>query len=141
MNLALVAPLVVLAIGVNLTFGFARDIYFGLVSRRWARTHGHIRGLDAYATYRNRVAASVDYDYHVAGVAYQSNRYDYAGRDSFAGDIFGTFKVGDQVAVWYDPARPERAVLVTGIRAGNFGRLLFGACWLYGGWFWLMQVR
>jgi uncharacterized protein DUF3592 len=142
MNLALVAPLVVMAIGVNLTFGFARDIYFGLVSRRWPRTHGHIRDLDAYTPARRLGSvAGVEYDYQVAGVEYQSNRYDYTGRDSFAKDIFETFSVGDQVAVWYDPGRPQRAVLVTGVRAGNFGRLLFGACWLYGGWFWLMQVR
>ena len=134
MNPALIAPLVLIAVGTHLTFSFGRDLYFGLASRGWARVPGRIcrLGTDAGSTMRGDEALAVVYDYHVGGVAYRSNRYDYAGRNShYFRDLYLTLSVGDDVSVWYDPSEPTRAVLVPGIERGNVLRILFGLAFLY----------
>lgn len=87
--------------------------------------------MDAGSGMRGDEARTVVYDYDVKGIAYRSNRYDYAGRNSkqFA-NVYLSLSVGHRVWVWYDPSRPERAVLVPGIQGGNFLRIMFGLTFL-----------
>jgi hypothetical protein len=143
MNPAIVSPVIVIAIGAYLTFSFGRDIYFGLASRRWTRIRGNICQLQtgvlpAVRGIGGGAVLGVRYEFEVDGAAYQSNRFDYAGRNSshFAELYYALSKRGP-IYVWYDPSHPARAVLVPGIQAGNVLRFMFGLVFLLGGLAWL----
>src|SRR4051812_32643028 len=133
MTPAVVAPLTLLAVGAHLSISFGRDLYFGALSRRWPHVRGRIRQLGTHegSAFKDDSAATIVYEYSVDGVKLRSNRFDYAGRNSSdAGDLLATLRNGDAVSVWYDPSRPERAVLATGFQRANLVRIGIGVLFL-----------
>jgi hypothetical protein len=120
----------VIAIGVFLSAGYARDIYFGWKSKRWPRTQGRVIewGLDAGPFGSGGRSALIGYEYEVSGVKYASRRLDYAGRGAgwSARRVLARYSQGESVGVSYDPSEPRRALLEPGIALGNIGRLLCG---------------
>jgi len=119
-------------VGLYLSAGFLRDLYFAFKSEEWPTTPGRVIDVDIARTGTGRgtySSADIGYEYHVGGVRYTSRRIDYAGRGGGAPGAFNYFRrysEGQGVAVRYDPSEPKRAVLETGARPGNFVRLLVG---------------
>lgn len=120
------------AVGTHLSVGFVRDLYFALRSKQWPTTAGTVIGVDIARSSGLRgsySAADVGYEYEVRGVRYTSHRIDYAGRGAGPMNAFKysqRYHEGQAVTVRYDPNEPKRAVIATGVRPGNFLRLLFG---------------
>jgi hypothetical protein len=134
-----VPGLALTAIGVHLTWSFARDLHFGRASRHWREARGRVVDEDTYvARFGGRGSLSqtaFTYSYTVNGVEYTSNRYDFAGRNTGPGSVraLRQHSVGEHVAVWYDPFEPRRAVLVQGVQFGNYLRLLVATVFLFFG--------
>ena len=121
-----------IGVGLYLSAGFIRDLYFAIKSKEWPKTAGKVIDADIARTGTGRgsySSADVYYEYEVRGERYTSRRIDYAGRGGGAPgayDYAGRYSEGQGLAVRYDPNNPKRAVLETGARPGNFFRLLVG---------------
>ena len=121
----------ILAVGISLSAGYARDIYFGWKSKLWPRTQGRVIewGMDVGAKIGTEDnSAVVGYEYEVGGVRYTSRRLDYAGRGAGYGVnmVLARYREGEVVGVSYDPGEPARALLEPGIALGNVLRLMCG---------------
>jgi hypothetical protein len=131
MTFALAPAVAAVGLGSFLSAGFIRDLYFALKSKQWPTIAGSVTEVDI--VHGTSVRASYDsalvgYEYHVRGIRYTSRRIDYAGRGAGAMSALNYFRhyhEGQSVVVHYDPNEPARAVLETGLRLGNFLRLLF----------------
>ncbi len=85
-------------------------------ARRWPSTAGVVLESSVHGAsdgYLNTVAASVRYSYRVNGQEYESNRVHYAGfgAQTEALTTRDAYPPGMPVTVFFDPARPSRAVL------------------------------
>jgi Protein of unknown function (DUF3592) len=96
------------------------DLIDGIRSMEWpsveGRTIDHAVTLGA-SKYRVDDALVFAYAYSVDGVRYQGMRFDYAGGNSASRSraLLKKYGVGRRVSVYYDPKRPDRAVLEPGI--------------------------
>ena len=138
MQPTLISGIALAAIGICLLAWFGRDFYFGCASHSWRKADGQIVGRGGRGGGVQRIddlAAALTYTYSVHGVEYTSNRYDFAGRsaDADGGAVVAERAPGQRVTVWYDPAEPRRAVLVQGVRTGNYLRLLIATAFLLTG--------
>jgi hypothetical protein len=121
----------IITVGISLSAGYARDIYFGWQSRHWPRTQGRVIewGMDvgAKVSYVDN-SAVVGYEYEVGGVRYTSRRVDFSGRGAGmdVNRILRRYSEGASVGVSYDPGNPARALLEPGIALGNVVRLACG---------------
>ncbi|MFZ0548264.1 MAG: DUF3592 domain-containing protein [Candidatus Promineifilaceae bacterium] len=66
----------------------------------------------------------VDYQYQVDGQSIVNSQIKF-GENSYgnrrkAEEIAGNYPVGQQVTVYYDPERPDKAVLEPGVTAGSY---------------------
>ena len=119
-------------VGLYLSAGFVRDLYFAFKSKEWPKTAGKVIDVNIARIGTGRgsySSADVAYEYEVRGVRYTSRRIDYAGRGGGwpgALNYSWRYSEGQGVAVRYDPNDPKRAVLETGARPGSFIRLLVG---------------
>jgi hypothetical protein len=93
----------------------------GLSSDTWPATRGHMIRSEMSESRDNRTR-HIEYAYRVEGSDYHSDRLGYL-RDLDDDFITGHPK-GSGVAVYYDPHRPQRSVLVRGI--SPFGWCLIG---------------
>lgn len=96
------------------------------VDTRTERTNGRTRTRTTYTPL-------VTYAYAVAGVRYQGDSIradDHGGGQDRAYDIISRYPAGAGTTVYYDPAQPERSVLVRGAEStqvyvfGGIGGLL-----------------
>lgn len=130
-----------IGVGSYLSAGFVRDLYFALKSKQWPTTAGRVIGVDVARSWMRGSSSTADigYEYEVRGVRYTSHRIDYAGRGAGANayKFSERYHEGQAVTVRYDPNEPKRAVIATGVRPGNFLRLLFGFGVL---WFGLLAI-
>jgi hypothetical protein len=118
----------IIAVGLFLSAGYGRDIYFGWKSKHWPRTQGRVIewGMDTGANPSSSDnSAIVGYEYEVGGMRYASRRIDYAGRGAGfdVTRILRRYSEGENVGVSYDPSNPARALLEPGIALGNVLRL------------------
>jgi len=96
--------------------------YYALASRAWPQAEGVVlESAIAGSSRSGRThVAEVRYRYWVSGRPYEADRLYFAGV-RLASDLEGTRRMlaglapGRKVAVSYDPARPERAVLRPGL--------------------------
>ena len=118
-----------------LLFG-AVNLYRGSSSVRWPSVEGRI--LYSHARTGPHPETLLWYEYHVANqrfaaaVATESNGVTF---DSVATAAAKRYPVGRAVAVYYDPANPQNALLEPGLWWGNFfapafAFLLFAFAWL-----------
>ena len=142
--IAIIGFLALLGFGIWLLYG-ARDlIRLGLSSYKWVSTEGTIvdshdqsfttPGLDRTGTgvvpVEYKETAHV-YVYQAGGQTYQSSRFCFGG---WAENATAAYLVGTKVPVYYDPERPEMAVLRRGLQFGAvFGIVPIGAAilWLF----------
>lgn len=107
----------------------------GLQARQWEQTKGSVIWSsvwrDLYSGDRHVFwAPVVRYEYTVRGVTYTGSRISFA--KGVSNTMSGATRVamkqlarGQSVTVWYDPTRPESAVLIPGVSFGFW--LLLGA--------------
>ncbi len=134
--------------GLVLFFGLFFAIGFGILgfgvhsmhmakkAEHWPTVPGQITSSDFVVSsdddgtsYRTKLS----YTYNANGRDYTNKKiaFGYAGSSSqkFHRDIYDALPVNSQVAVRYDPANPERAVLSFGIHQSIMFLMLFGATW------------
>lgn len=139
---AIIVFVALLGIGAWLLYGTRDLIRLGLSSYTWQRTEGTIidsrddsftiAGIDRTSTgvvpveYKETVH---DYIYEVAGQMYRCSTYCFGAWAERAG---AAYLIGTKVPVYYDPKRPEVAVLRRGLRFGAvFGLVPIGAAFLW----------
>lgn len=125
-----------LAVGVGILGFGVRSMEMSKRAEHWPTVPGKIVTSDFVVdsdsdstTYR----ASVSYEYDVIGTLLTGNKiaFGYSGSSaqSYHRDIYEALPVGAQVAVRYDPHKPERAVLSYGVNQSIKFLMLFGAVW------------
>ena len=71
----------------------------------------------------------IEYQYSVSGIQYQSNRINihdhYTTGSKRAQEITTLYPVDSTVRIYYNPTRPEQAVLNNGVRQGQFITIVF----------------
>jgi len=127
-----------LAVGVGI-LGFAlRSLHMSKQAEHWPTVSGQIISSDFEidtgddsTTYRTKLA----YTYNVLGRELTGKKiaFGYAGSSSenFHRDIYSALPVNAQVAVRYDPANPERAVLSFGLNQSIIFLIIFGTVWTF----------
>ncbi len=122
----------------------------GLRTYGWARAEGRVvRSLVARETEAtgegtvDRFRAEVRYRYEAAGAPRHGSAVHANDRGSpsaaKAERRAARYPEGARVAVFYDPAEPDRAVLERGVGSGPVALLLWGALFLLGG-LWVLGV-
>ena len=107
------------------------DLIDGLRSYEWPSVEGRV--VDHAVTlgaskYKVDDALAFAYVYTVDDVQYQGVRFDFAGRNSVSRshELLAEYQVGSRVRVYYDPTRPDRAVLEPGIGTWTVGPVMLG---------------
>jgi hypothetical protein len=156
---------IILGAAIFLLLAGAALVIFGVVfvrdataSANWPTTTGRVQNVRV--TWDNVGSSgppvvreyyyAVTYAYTVEGERYTGTRYSLGGGSNAAGRTFDTedeartaaaaaYRVGQDLAVSYDPAMPAEAVLQTGVQAGTYVPLVLGAFFLLCGgmFFWL----
>jgi hypothetical protein len=102
---------------------FFTIIFFVLVRPEWRANHNYIehrctvlnkrmgvnRG-DESTTYRPEIYVR----YVVDGREFRVWTYDASGSYGYRQSVLDSFSIGAEYPLWYDPANPEKAVLVRG---------------------------
>ncbi|HRX38868.1 MAG: DUF3592 domain-containing protein [Parvularculaceae bacterium] len=125
-----------LAIGVGILGFGANALYQSRLAQSWPTASGKIVSSDFQVNSdsdSDTYAAKVRYSYEVMGRVLTGERiafgYTASSGESFHRDIYNALPVNTQVAVRYDPANPERAVLAYGMNQSIVFLLIFGAVW------------
>lgn len=125
-----------LAVGVSILGFGLHSLNMSNKAQGWPTTPGTILSSDFKVshdddstTYRTEVR----YAYNANGREIEGKKiaFGYAGSSSqsFHRDIHNALPAGAQVAVRYDPSKPERAVLSFGVNQSIKFLLIFGAVW------------
>lgn len=125
-----------LAIGVGILGYGLHALNMSRQAEHWPTVSGVITSSDFVVshdddstTYRTKV----QYAYNVLGreIVGEKIAFGYAGSSSqqFHRDIYSALPVNSQVAVRYDPNKPERAVLSFGVNQSIKFLMIFGAVW------------
>ncbi len=140
--MSIVVILALVACGVWLLYSARELIRLGLSSYRWQETQGTIvdshddsftiAGIDRTSTgivpVEYKETAHV-YAYAVGGQTYRCDTYCFGGWAERAG---AAYLIGTKVPVYYDPERPEVAVLKRGLQfSAVFGLVPIGAAILW----------
>jgi len=125
-----------LAIGVAILGYSVRSYHFGKQAEHWPTVPGTITSSDFQVnsdddgtTYN----VKVEYRYTPDNIERTGKTiaFGYSGSSgqNYHREIYDALTVGTQVAVRYDPSKPERAVLSHGVNRSIIFLLLFGAVW------------
>ncbi|WDI32393.1 DUF3592 domain-containing protein [Hyphococcus flavus] len=126
-----------LAVGIGILGFGLHSLNMSHKAQNWPTTPGTILSSDftsstdseGSTTYRT----DVRYTYNANGREIEGKKiaFGYAGSSShgFHRDIHDALPSGAQVAVRYDPSKPERAVLSFGVNQSIKFLLIFGAVW------------
>ena len=68
---------------------------------------------------------TVEFSYDVNGHRYRGTRYRYGPDKYYGREPLPDYRQGDPVKVHYDPRRPWRSVLLTGVQATSILHLIF----------------
>ncbi|QIF01471.1 DUF3592 domain-containing protein [Roseimicrobium sp. ORNL1] len=110
----------------------------GKASNSWTEVPAKVESADMGRT-KNKTAGSryhahVTYTYEVQGVSYTSRRVGLAGQESgsenHAQSLLKQYPVGSTVKAYYDPTRPEKAVLIRGVGSSVWTVFVVGLVFL-----------
>lgn len=126
-------PLLFLLVGLILVAIGARQLYQGRQSETWPTVTGriaiaalgkHIDRDNDNSTVSTTYRADISYDYLVEDVAYVNGDVHFGAMSSsdpsVARRLLQRYPVGKQVTVYYNPARPQQAVLEPGIQGSTW---------------------
>ena len=116
----------------------ARSYYFSSQAEHWPTTPGRITASDFVvnsdsdgATYR----AKVEYTYRPDHIERTGTNiafgYTASSGEAYHREIYKALPVGTQVAVRYDPSKPDRAALSYGVNKSIIFMLIFGGVWTF----------
>jgi hypothetical protein len=129
-----ILALAFLAAGVVVLYFGVQIIRNGFASRNWPDTPGTIQST-AIQTKTNRTSggksktsytAKITYRYEVSGKSYSNSTIGFgksqysSSKKSKTEKYLGQYPQGKQVAVYFDPQNPGKAVLEAGFTAGAF---------------------
>ncbi|MEO1242907.1 MAG: DUF3592 domain-containing protein [Pseudomonadota bacterium] len=125
-----------LAVGVGILGFGLRALHMSKQAEHWPTVSGTVMSSDFEVshdddgtTYRTKLS----YAYNVMGRELTGKKiaFGYSGSSSekFHRDIYNALPVNSQVAVRYDPNKPERAVLSFGTNQSIKFLMIFGAVW------------
>nr|WP_231734456.1 DUF3592 domain-containing protein [Lysobacter gilvus] len=106
----------------------AWHIRLGFDSLRWTRTTGTLERIwqvssSSESATDDEHSVHAHYTYSVNGRTYKGRRLSYRTMSDLpfaeALDLMHGLRKGSEVDVYYDPARPERAVMIPGSGTGN----------------------
>jgi len=119
-----------------------RDHREARASQRWPAVPGRVtRCAPTLGPPDQGCAAYVSYAYEVGGLAFAGDRVAIPDEALECGICADRYAVDIDVAVYHDPARPDRATLVPGYRASAFARVVVVAgAWLAVGFAVLVNV-
>jgi hypothetical protein len=127
----------------------AHELFMGLQSLHWLRTDGVIQSIKmsheggGHVGYTDGV--KVAYEYRVGGSNYTGTRIcfgDYQSGDArHARNMIARYQPNAKTTVFYDPGKPESAVLETGVHGGVWLGLGMGALFLVVGGFGFSKSR
>ncbi len=107
------------------------DIRLGRITEAWPEASGHVLSSEVRGAPfgPGNVVAEVRYSYRVNGATLHSDRLTFRHFASVRQAELAAyhFPVGSSVKVYYDPARPERSVLMPGTGSLPWLRAGFGA--------------
>jgi len=97
----------------------------GKKSENWPQTQGNVisseveirQEIDTEGDTSTYYYPRIHYEYNVGGEKFQSSKYrflDASMTRSKANELVGSYSPGQTVTVYYDPAKPAEAVLITG---------------------------
>ena len=125
-----------LAIGVGILGLGVNSNYQSRLAGSWPTASGKIISSDFHTNYDSdgdTYAAKVRYTYEVMGRELTGDKiafgYMASSGESLHRAIYQALPVNTQIAVRYDPANPERAVLAYGSNSSIVFLLIFGAVW------------
>ena len=130
---ALIAGIIISAVGVGLIGIIAYDIYGVSISKSWPSVTGAVQSSQVHQVTRkkkyHRYEANIRYTYEVEGKSYRGSRIDFSTSISYlsrseAQAIVAKYPSGREVRVFYKRDDPEEAVLESVIRF-NGSTLLF----------------
>jgi hypothetical protein len=123
----LVLSVGLLLLGVALLVWVTRDFLRGRGAENWPRVDGVVTGTRIDKTQATRGGPMyhpvVLYRYELRGVAYQGDRLAFGfsvmkGSHSGAEEFLRAYPVGSPIAIRYDPASPDKSVILAGSSAG-----------------------
>ena len=124
------------AVGVGILGFGVRSLTLSNQAEHWPTTTGKVVSSDFdidYDSDGDTYRARVRYEYDAGGRVITGDKiaFGYSGSSSeqFHRDIHAALPVNAQVAVRYDPSKPERAVLSFGVNQSIKFLILFGAVW------------
>lgn len=127
-----------LAVGAAMLFWGGRSYYYAQQAAHWPTTPGEITRSDFRvnsdsdgATYE----AQVEYRYNPDGYERTGKTiafgYTASSGERFHRELHMALPVGAQLAVRYDPGKPDRAALSYGVNKSILFILIFGAVWTF----------
>ncbi len=132
--------ILILAVGFPLLIGIALSIsgycviVSAIASSSWPKVQGQIIASDIKRRHsdRGRVihTAKVFYKYSVNATKYSSNKISF-GEYNHAGRIVNLYRKGKTVWVYYNPEKPQIAVLEPGISWDSFFLLGMGVLFIF----------
>ena len=114
--------LVMIGLGARGAYWVIRDGKRGLASSSWPVASGTVRSgaleTSAGAYGHTEWAADIEYAYSVAGVTYVGHNLNFPPRRGSRGSavaVLQRYRVGNPVAVHYDPSNPQQSCLEPGL--------------------------
>ncbi len=150
-DMTLLVPAALVSLSLSMTLWYCRCFWLGLASRHWPRVEGRV--IHAYFSekeYRDEdgdstlsVTAHLTYEYVVNGMRFRSKHFTYrptrwlGQREAYM--MLQGVRHLQEIEVYYDPRRLERAVVLPGVDNGNRIRLLLCAIGLLLSFVWLLN--
>ena len=131
-----IASMAGILLGGLVSIAAAHSIVMGWSSRDWPQTGGevaiaYVRVIRSSTRNTTTYEANVAYQYRVQGTDYASSNISYKSVEFEDGrKIVERYPEGKAVSVYYDPRRPQRAVLEPGIHWSGILWMLMGLVFL-----------
>jgi uncharacterized membrane protein len=132
--LAKLLTLILILTGLGLVVLGVVRVKEGLASNDWTEVAAKVQSTELAKTRKKsgsyRYHAHITYQYEVQGVPYTGRQVGLAGQgsgsESHAKKLLGQYANGTTVKAYYDPAKPENAVLIRGVGSSVWVLFLVG---------------
>ena len=139
MNWNILAGVAFALFGLFLLWQGIRAVQRGRASQHWATTTGTVLHTEL-ADHQNdeghvTFTATINYEYEVAGLPYQSTKYNAEGTPHLnslrqAQRIADSYATGSTIKVFYDPENPKETLLETGVPHSSWTTIAMGVIFL-----------
>jgi hypothetical protein len=108
------------------------------IGSRWPVVEGQVRSIRRKSGYRGIRHLQLTYEYEVEGKRYVGNRYSFGWPAGRAGDtdlnaFVRTHPEGSGIKLFYNPKKPQQALVAPGLSLGHCVQLLVSLAFLWMG--------